>query len=169
MVQQKRIHLGTMRLWVWSLALLSGFRIQCFHELWCRLQTWLGSGVAMAVMKASSYSSNSTPSLGTSICRGCGPKKTKDKKKKKREREIEFTEVEKVVAKHAPLPPSGAPPLRQARKFLKRTSQRSWSFCRKPRSFSLAGHSWMNLSEASPVLLLKGSAAKFLGEMNTNS
>ena len=37
------IQLGTMRLWVQSLALLSRLRIQCCHELWCRSQTWLGS------------------------------------------------------------------------------------------------------------------------------
>ena len=28
---------------------LSGLRIQCCRELWYRLQTWLGSGVAVAV------------------------------------------------------------------------------------------------------------------------
>ena len=44
---------------------------------------WLGSGVAVAVVWAGSYSSDSTPSLGTSICRGCSPKKTKKKKKEK--------------------------------------------------------------------------------------
>ena len=37
MVQQKQIWLGTMRLWVRSLALLSGSRIQRCCELWCRL------------------------------------------------------------------------------------------------------------------------------------
>ena len=36
---------------------------------------WLGSGIAMAVAVAGNYSSDSTPSLGTSICRQCGPKK----------------------------------------------------------------------------------------------
>ena len=36
--QQKRIQLGTMRLWVRSLALLSGLRIQHCCELWCRSQ-----------------------------------------------------------------------------------------------------------------------------------
>ena len=41
----------------------------------CRL--WLGSGVAVAVMQAGSCSSSSTPSLGTSIYYGYGPKKTK--------------------------------------------------------------------------------------------
>ena len=40
---------------------------------------WLGSGVAVAEVLADSYSSDSTPSLGTSICRECSPKKTKDK------------------------------------------------------------------------------------------
>ena len=40
-------------------------------ELRCRSQTWLGSLVAVAVVQASSCSSNSTPSLGTSICCIC--------------------------------------------------------------------------------------------------
>ena len=34
----------------------------------------------MAVVKAGSYRSDSTPGLGNSICRGCNPKKTKDKR-----------------------------------------------------------------------------------------
>ena len=37
--------------------------------------------VAVAVAVAGSCSSDSTPSLGTSICHRCGPKKTKKKKK----------------------------------------------------------------------------------------
>ena len=41
---------------VQSLALLSGLRIRYCHELWCRLQTWLGSGIAVAVVEAGSYS-----------------------------------------------------------------------------------------------------------------
>ena len=58
----------------------SGLRIQHCCELWCRLQTWLGSRVAVALVKAGCYSSNSTPSLGTSMCRGCCPRKRqKDK------------------------------------------------------------------------------------------
>ena len=40
------------------------------HELWYRLQTWLRSHVAVAVMEAASYSSDSTPSLGTYMCLG---------------------------------------------------------------------------------------------------
>ena len=45
----------------------------------------LGSHVAVAVAYAGSCSSDSTPSLGTSICPGCGPKKEKKKKEKKKE------------------------------------------------------------------------------------
>ena len=44
-----------------SLASLSGFRIQCCHELWCRLQC---CHVAVAVAYASSCSSDSTPKTG---------------------------------------------------------------------------------------------------------
>ena len=33
-----------------SLALLSGLRIRCYCELWCRWQMWLGSSVAVAVV-----------------------------------------------------------------------------------------------------------------------
>ena len=41
--------LGTMRLQAGSLASLSGLRIQCCCELWCRSQTWLRSRVAVAL------------------------------------------------------------------------------------------------------------------------
>ena len=49
MAQQKEIGLVTMRLQVHSVASLSGSRICRCRELWCRLQTLLGSEVAMAV------------------------------------------------------------------------------------------------------------------------
>ena len=69
-----------MRMRVGSLASLSGLRIwRCHRELWCRLQTWLGSQV-VAVVYAGSYSSESTPTLGTSTHWGFGPKKQKKKK-----------------------------------------------------------------------------------------
>ena len=55
-------------------ASLSGLRIWHCHELWCRSQTQLGSGVAVAVAEASGYSSDLIPSLGLSICLGCGSK-----------------------------------------------------------------------------------------------
>ena len=54
------------RTWVLSLALLSGSAIQHCLELWYRLQMWLISRVAVAA--TGSRSSNSTPSLETSIC-----------------------------------------------------------------------------------------------------
>ena len=44
----------------------------------------LGSSIVVAVVLASSYSSSSTPSLGTSICHRCSPKKIEKKKKKKK-------------------------------------------------------------------------------------
>ena len=64
-----------MRMQVQSLASLGRLRIQCCHELCCRSQMWLGSGVAVAVVSAGSCSSNSTPSLGTSICAGTALKR----------------------------------------------------------------------------------------------
>ena len=42
------------------------------------------SGIAVALVWAGSYSSDWTPSRRTSMCYGCGPKKTKDQKKKKK-------------------------------------------------------------------------------------
>ena len=71
-----------MRTQLWSLALVRRLRIRRCRELWCRLKTQLRSGVAVAVAKASSYTSDLAPSWGTSICCGCDPKKTKKKKKK---------------------------------------------------------------------------------------
>ena len=56
-----------MRIRVQSLASLSGLRIQCCLELWYRLQTRLRSHLAVSVVQAGSYGSDSTPSLGTSI------------------------------------------------------------------------------------------------------
>jgi len=79
MAQRTRIRQGTMRLWVRSLASLSGLRIWRGCELWCRSQMWLGSGVAVAGI-GWQYSSDSTPSLGPSICHRCSPQKTKKDK-----------------------------------------------------------------------------------------
>ena len=47
------------------------------------MQTLLGSGVAVAVVEAGSYSSDCTPRLGTSICPGRCPKKTNKQTKTK--------------------------------------------------------------------------------------
>ena len=51
--QQKWIWLVSVRMQVRFLALLSRLKIQHCHDLWCRSQTWLGSQVAVAVVKAS--------------------------------------------------------------------------------------------------------------------
>ena len=45
--------------------------------------------MAVAVAVTGSYSSDSSPGLGPSICRECGPKKQK-KKKKKKENELQI-------------------------------------------------------------------------------
>ena len=63
-------------------ASLSGLRVWRCCELWCRSQTRHRSGIAVAVVQASNYSSDQTPSLGTSICHECGPKKTKKRNQK---------------------------------------------------------------------------------------
>ena len=83
-----------MRMWVQSLALLSGLRIQRCHELCRRSQMWLGSCVAVAVVWASSCSSNWTPSLGTSYPVSAALKRQKKKKKKKKSRNRMFLVLE---------------------------------------------------------------------------
>jgi len=67
-------------MWVQFLASLSELRIRC-----CRnLQMQLESSVAVIVAWSGNCSSDSTPSLGTNICHGCSPKKTKDQTNNKR-------------------------------------------------------------------------------------
>ena len=99
MAQWQRSQLTFVRMQVRSLASLSGQWVKHLmrrcRELWCSGQMRLGSGVIVAVMQAGSCSSDLTPRLGTSICRGCGPKKSKkkererEKRKKKRKRKKE--------------------------------------------------------------------------------
>ena len=68
-----------MRMGVRLLAFLSGLRIWCCHELWCRSQTQLVSGVAVAVVVAGIYSSLAwEPPCATNSAL-----KSKKKKKKK--------------------------------------------------------------------------------------
>ena len=75
-----------------------------FRELWCRSQTRLGSGVAVALAQAGSNSSDQTPSPRTSIYRGWGPKKDKKTKRKKKKKKRNGSLVQfYVVQKH----PSG--------------------------------------------------------------
>ena len=73
----------SMRMQVRPMASLSGLGIRCCHQLWYRSQMQLGSGVAVAVVQAGSCISNSTPSLRTSTCYRCGPKKRKKQNKKR--------------------------------------------------------------------------------------
>ena len=57
MAHWKGIQLGTVKLQVQSLALISGLKIRrCCELWWCRSQTLLGS--AVAVVEASSCSSS---------------------------------------------------------------------------------------------------------------
>ena len=56
---------------------IRGLRIRHCRELRCRLQTWLGARVAVALVQAGGYSSDLTLSRGTSICHGSGPRKGK--------------------------------------------------------------------------------------------
>ena len=79
--EEMNLTIASMRTQVGPLASLSGLRIRHCCQLWCRSQTQLKSGVAVAVVQAGSCSSDSIPSLGTSMCRKWGPKKTKLKKK----------------------------------------------------------------------------------------
>ena len=77
MAQRKQIWLVSMRMWVPSLVSLSGLRVWCCRKLHPRSRVQLRSGVAVAMRKAGSCSSSLTPSSGTSIYWGCGPKKKK--------------------------------------------------------------------------------------------
>ena len=66
--QWKWIWLVSTRVWIWSLAFLSGLGIRCYRELWCRLQTaWIPCYCCCGF--------DFTPSLRSSICCGCSPKK----------------------------------------------------------------------------------------------
>ena len=75
MAQRLKVQVG-------PLASLSGLRIWCCCEGWCRSQSQLGCGIAVAVVWSRRYSSTSAPSLGTSICRTCGHKNQKQNKQK---------------------------------------------------------------------------------------
>ena len=62
---------------------LSSHRGSVETNLTSILAQWVkGSRIAVPVAQACGYSSDSTPSLGTSICLEYSPKKTKDKNKK---------------------------------------------------------------------------------------
>ena len=82
MEQWKQIRLGTMRFRVLSLAWLSRLGIRRCRELRCRSQTRLGSRVAVLLWlwcRLAATAPIRPPNLGTSICRGCSQKETKEK------------------------------------------------------------------------------------------
>ena len=83
-----KLSLGSTRMQVPSLASLRGSRIWCYCELWCSLQMRLGSRVAVAVVQACLCSSDSTPSLGTSMCRICSPKSKQTNKRTKQNKVV---------------------------------------------------------------------------------
>ena len=64
----------SMMMQVQFLASLSG--LKCCQGLQPRSQMQLGSGITVALVQPRSCGSDSTPSLGTSICHGCSPKKS---------------------------------------------------------------------------------------------
>ena len=70
-----RTQLVSMRIRVQSLASISGLRTWCCCKLLCKSQMQLGSCAAVAVAQAGSCGSHLIPSLGTSICQRCSPKK----------------------------------------------------------------------------------------------
>ena len=94
-----RTQLVSVRMHVQYLASLNGLRILHFHELWCWSQMQLRSHVAVAVVEAGSCSSNSTPSLGTSICCRCGQRRKEGRKEKSQVNNIRsyLKELEKEV------------------------------------------------------------------------
>ena len=49
-LSELRKELVSMRMWVWSLALFSRLKIQHCVKLWCRLQMWLRSHIAVVVV-----------------------------------------------------------------------------------------------------------------------
>ena len=57
--------------------LTQGVKYPALRELGYRSQMWLESYMAVAVAWADRSSSDSAPSLGTSICFWCGPRKEK--------------------------------------------------------------------------------------------
>ena len=79
MAQWQGIRPGTVRLRVRSQASLSRLSIRRYCDLWCRSQMWLRPRVPVAVVQAGGYSSDWTPSPGTSTAMGAALKKTKKK------------------------------------------------------------------------------------------
>ena len=82
MVQQKTNPISIHEDVDWIHGFTQWVRDPVWPEVSCSSQIQLGSHVAVTAVLSSSYSSGSTPSLETSICRGCDPEKQKTKTKK---------------------------------------------------------------------------------------
>ena len=84
-----------MRLQVRPLAFLSGLRSQCCCELWCRLQTRLGSGIAVALGLPAAIAQIRPLAWEPAYAAGAALKKIKEKKKKTRQicKEWQFQDI----------------------------------------------------------------------------
>ena len=71
----------------------SGLRIRHCHELWCRSQTQLGSGIAVTLVQASGYSSKRLEPQPGNLHMSWVQLQEKDKKKKKRKKEFLSSET----------------------------------------------------------------------------
>ena len=101
---------------------------------------WLGSSVAVALAQYGSYSSDSTPSLETSICRGSGPRKMAKRQKKKKKNGS--------TSKEAPTPEDMSITARGAHQN---------SGDRRGQEGAFRGH-WLPGENQVPVALLEGGA-----------
>ena len=91
-----------MRMQVQSLAILSGLRIRR-PKLWGRSQVQLRSYAAVAMVSVSNCSSDSTPSLGTSIFCRCSPKMKKKKETKNKIQCLGFAQREGILFRYGSL------------------------------------------------------------------
>ena len=73
-----------MRMWDLSLASLSGVRIRLCHELWCRLQMWMQSHIALALALAVAIATAPIRPLAWELtyASGAAPQKAKKQKQK---------------------------------------------------------------------------------------
>ena len=73
-----------MRMWVLSLASLSGLRIRRCCELWCKLQMQLGSRIAVVWHRLAAVVLIQPPAWELPYAAGAALKKQKEKKKEKK-------------------------------------------------------------------------------------
>ena len=86
-----------MRLWVRSLALLSGLRIRRCRELWCRLQTRLRSCVAEALARLAATALIRPLAWEPPYAAGAAQEMAKRQKKKKKPVSATWMELETLI------------------------------------------------------------------------